>query len=157
VTEIQHSNKNGIIEKKKEHRGKQLQMYKWYEGKRRYFKERRHDEKMEIFLQGTKYFLCMQETENVVRVLNYMPNNLGGQMRRTGKENNSWKGWYSDECKKGKEKVMKALSKRNKVKTWEKRHGIVDTKKNIQGNNGERKKSIATCNVKKQGTGGTDG
>jgi hypothetical protein len=31
----------------------------------------------------------------------------------------SWKGWYSDECKKGKEKVMKAINKRNKEKTRE--------------------------------------
>jgi hypothetical protein len=93
-------------------------MYKWYEGKRSDFKQRRDAEIMVLFLQGIEYSLSKKETENTIRVLRYM-NNLGGQMRRRGEENNSWKGWYSDECKKGKEKVMKAINKRNKEKTWE--------------------------------------
>jgi hypothetical protein len=71
-----------------------------------------------------------------------MMNNLGGQMRRRGEENNSWKGWYSDECKKGKEKVMKAINKWNKEKTQENRYEIVEAK-TIQGNNRQRKKSVA--------------
>jgi hypothetical protein len=57
-----------------------------------------------------------------------MMNNLGGQMRR-GEENNSWKGWYSDECKKGKGKVMKATYKWNKEKTLENRYKTVEAKK----------------------------
>jgi hypothetical protein len=55
-----------------------------------------------------------------------MMNNLGGQMRRRGEENNSWKGWYPDECKKGKEKVMKAINKWNKEKTCKNRYKIVE-------------------------------
>jgi hypothetical protein len=35
---------------------------------------------LEIFLQGTEYFLYKQEMGNVVRVFNYMLNNSGGQI-----------------------------------------------------------------------------
>jgi hypothetical protein len=94
VTEVKDSNENCVTENKNKHRGKQLQMYKLNGGKGRDFDQRRDTETTETFLQGIKYFLCKQEIENAVRMLNYMVNNLGGQVRRRGKENNSWKGWY---------------------------------------------------------------
>jgi hypothetical protein len=128
VTEVKYINENAITERKIEHRGNKLQLYKWYEGKRNNFEQRRDAEIMVLFLQGIEYFLSMQETENAIRVLNFMMNNLGDQMRRRGKENSSWKDWNLDECKKGKEKVMKAINRWNKEKTRENRYKIVEAK-----------------------------
>jgi hypothetical protein len=55
-------------------------------------------------------------------------NHLGGQMRRRGDENKSWNCWYSDEYNKGKEKIMKAINKRNKGKRQENRYNIEEAK-----------------------------
>jgi hypothetical protein len=100
-------------------------MHKWYDGKRRDFEQRTDLEIAVLFLQGIEYFLSKQEIVNAIRVLHYMMNNLGGQMRRRGEENNSWKGWYSDECKKGKENAMKAINNGTR-----KRYEIVEAKQN---------------------------
>jgi hypothetical protein len=40
-----------------------------------------------------------------------MLGSTGWQMERRGNESNNWKGWYSDECGRGKGKVPKALNK----------------------------------------------
>jgi hypothetical protein len=44
-------------------------------------------------------------------VLNNMLRNVGWHMEKMGNEGNDWRGWYSDECRRGKEMVMKALNK----------------------------------------------
>jgi hypothetical protein len=39
------------------------------------------------------------------------------------------RGWYSDECRRGKEMVMKALNKWTKGKTCENRYELVERKR----------------------------
>jgi hypothetical protein len=42
---------------------------------------------------------------------NDMLRTIGWQMEKRGSERKDWRGWYSDECRRGKEMVMKALNK----------------------------------------------
>jgi hypothetical protein len=54
-------------------------------------------------------------------VLNYTLRNIGWQMERRGNDRKDWRGWYVDECRRGKEEVMIAFNKWIRKKTCENR------------------------------------
>jgi hypothetical protein len=58
-----------------------------------------------------------------------MLGNIGWQMERRGNERKDWWGWYTDECRRGKEKIMKALNKWIREKICENRYKFVERKR----------------------------
>jgi hypothetical protein len=56
VIEVEDRNKYMMADKMNECNSKQLKMYKWYEGKRRDFEQRRDGETIEMFFLGIDYF-----------------------------------------------------------------------------------------------------
>jgi hypothetical protein len=58
-----------------------------------------------------------------------MLRNAGWQMEKRGNEGKDWRGWNSDECKRGKEMVMKALNKWTRGNTCENRYELVERKR----------------------------
>jgi hypothetical protein len=58
-----------------------------------------------------------------------MLRNVGWQMEMRGKEGKDWRDRYSDECRRGKEMVMKTLNKWTKGKTCENRYELVERKR----------------------------
>jgi hypothetical protein len=106
-------------------------MHKWYEGKRRDFEQTRAGKAKETFL-GVEYFVYRREIGSAVRVLNCMLRSVGSirwQMEKRGNERDNWKVWHSDECRRGKEMVMKALNKWTGGKTWKNRFKLVKRKR----------------------------
>jgi hypothetical protein len=61
VIKLEDSNK---ADKMNEYYSKQLEMYKWYERKRRDFEQSRDIKSTEIFLLGVEYFVYRQEIES---------------------------------------------------------------------------------------------
>jgi hypothetical protein len=102
-------------------------MYKRYEGKRD-FEQRSNGKITEMFLLGTEYFVCRKEVESAIRVLNDMLRNIGWQMESMD-ERKDWRGWYSEECTRGKEMVMKKLNNWTRQKTCENRYELVENKR----------------------------
>jgi hypothetical protein len=58
-----------------------------------------------------------------------MLRNVGWQMEMRGNERKYWRGWYSGECRRGKEIVMKALNKWTRGMTCENRYELVERKR----------------------------
>jgi hypothetical protein len=63
--------------------------------------------------------LSRREIENAIRVLSNMLKNVGCQIEKRGNEGRDWRSWYSDECRRGKEMVIKALNKWTRGKPCE--------------------------------------
>jgi hypothetical protein len=126
VIEVEVSNKT---DKTNEYYSKQLKVYKWYEGKRRDFEQRRDGKSTEIFLLGVEYSVFRREIGSAVRVLNDMLRSIGWQTEKRGNERKDWRGWYSDECRRGKEMVMKALNKWTRETTCENTYKLVERKR----------------------------
>jgi hypothetical protein len=132
VIEVEDRNR---ADKMNEYRSKQLKTYmiriyrKWYERIRNDFEQRRDGKSTEIFVQGVEYFLCRREIENAIKVLSDKLKNVGWQMEKMGNEGRDWSGWYSDEWRRGREMVMKALSKWTRGKSCENRYELVERKR----------------------------
>jgi hypothetical protein len=58
-----------------------------------------------------------------------MLRNFGWQMEKRSNERKDWRGWHSDECRRGKEMVMKALNKWIRKKTCENSFELVERKR----------------------------
>jgi hypothetical protein len=126
VVEVEDRNR---ADNMNEYYSKQLKTYKWYERMRNDFEQRRDGKSTEIFVLGVEYFLCRREIENAISVLSDMLKNVGWQMERRGNEGRDWRGWYSGECRRGKEMVMKALTKWTRGKSCENRYELVERKR----------------------------
>jgi hypothetical protein len=138
VMEVEDNNK---ADKMNKYYSKQLRIYKWYERKKNDFEQRRDGKSTEIFVLGVEYFLCRREIKNAVRVLSDMLRNVAWQMEKRGNEGKDWRGWYSDECRRGKEMVMKALNKWARGKTCENRYELVERKGQYKEIMGKEKKN----------------
>jgi hypothetical protein len=58
-----------------------------------------------------------------------MLRNIGWQMEKRGNERKDWRGWYSNECRRGKEMIMKALNKWTREMTCKNRYKLVERKR----------------------------
>jgi hypothetical protein len=58
-----------------------------------------------------------------------MLRNVGWQMEMRGNVRKYWRGWYSDECSRGKEMVMKTLNKWTRGMICENRYELLERKR----------------------------
>jgi hypothetical protein len=64
-----------------------------------------------------------------------------------GNEGKDWRAWYSDECRRGKEMVMKAFNKWTRGKTCENRYELVERKRQYKEIMEKEKKKWQDKNV----------
>jgi exonuclease III len=87
---------------------KLITVYKWYKDKREESEQRRYGKLTELFIIGINHLLGEGKIDEAMKTTSSLLDSIGWGMQKRIKKDYVTMGWFSEECRQGKEEALRA-------------------------------------------------